>query len=116
MEIVLKNRGHAHSSAKGEHVNINLARAASLRVCGDTAGVELICREGTAWVTLEGDSRDHVLLAGDRFGIQAHRLALVTSLTESAQLDVVLAKRSTANLSLGPSGGARYSFGGVPCP
>src|SRR5687768_14888390 len=43
----------------------------------DAADVQLACREGTVWLTLDGDLRDYVLEPGDRFITQEHRRALV---------------------------------------
>lgn len=55
---------------------LRLAHQATYSVA-DAAGVQLACREGTVWVTLDNDPRDYVLEAGDSFMTQEHRRALV---------------------------------------
>lgn len=43
----------------------------------DAAGLELSCREGSVWITLDNDPRDIVLEAGQCFSTTEHRRALV---------------------------------------
>jgi hypothetical protein len=49
----------------------------------DAAGVQIACREGTVWLTLDGDPRDIVLEAGEAFTTPEHRHALVYALQPS---------------------------------
>lgn len=49
----------------------------------DAAGVQIACREGTVWLTLDGDPRDIVLEAGEVFTTPQHRHALVYALQPS---------------------------------
>lgn len=43
----------------------------------DAAGLEFCCREGSVWVTLDGDPRDYILEAGESFTTAEHRRAVV---------------------------------------
>jgi hypothetical protein len=43
----------------------------------DAFGLELVCREGSLWVTLDGDDTDYVLEAGDTFSTRLHRRMVV---------------------------------------
>ncbi|MFL5145336.1 MAG: DUF2917 domain-containing protein [Microvirga sp.] len=49
----------------------------------DAAGVEVVCGEGTVWLTLDNDPRDYVLEAGETFTTAEHRPALVYALAPS---------------------------------
>ena len=49
----------------------------------DAAGVQIACREGTVWLTLDGDPRDIVLEAGEAFTTPEHRRALVYAMQSS---------------------------------
>jgi hypothetical protein len=62
--------------------DLNLARHAihSLR---DAAGVQIGCTEGTVWLTLDGDSRDIILEAGEVFAATEHRRALIYAMQPS---------------------------------
>lgn len=62
--------------------NLNLAQRALYSI-PDAAGVELSCREGTVWVTLDNDTRDYVLEAGQSFSTPEHRRALVYAIEPS---------------------------------
>ena len=50
----------------------------------DAAGVQILCREGSLWVTLDGDPRDIVLDAGESFTPDEHRRALIYALAPSS--------------------------------
>lgn len=45
-------------------------------------------RQGTLWLTIDGDPDDRVLAAGDRFALPAHSRALVQALDVPACLTV----------------------------
>ena len=51
----------------------------------DAAGVDLVCREGSLWITLDNDTRDIVLEAGGRFTTPEHRRAVIYAM-EPARL------------------------------
>lgn len=44
------------------------------------AGVQLTCREGSVWITLDNDPRDFVLEAGETFRTEESRPALIYAL------------------------------------
>lgn len=46
----------------------------------DAAAVALECQEGSLWITVDHDTRDTVLQAGQRFTGSSHRHALVYAL------------------------------------
>lgn len=49
----------------------------------DAADIQIGCIEGTVWLTLDGDTRDIVLEAGEAFTTQEHRRALIYALQPS---------------------------------
>ena|SRR5688500_3398023 len=49
----------------------------------DAAGIQIGCTEGTVWLTLDGDSRDIILEAGEVFAATEHRRALIYALQPS---------------------------------
>jgi hypothetical protein len=61
---------------------LTLAHQAMFSV-SDAAGVQIACREGCLWVTLDGDPRDIVLDAGESFQAAEHRHALIYALAPS---------------------------------
>lgn len=63
--------------------DLALAHAAIFEVT-DAAGVQISCREGSLWLTLDGDARDIVIAAGESFTATEHRRALVYALTPSS--------------------------------
>lgn len=58
---------------------IELARR-SLHRLPDAAGLHIRCHSGTVWLTLDHDSRDIVLEAGDSFATPEHRRGLIFAL------------------------------------
>ncbi|OOG39689.1 DUF2917 domain-containing protein [Polaromonas sp. A23] len=69
--------------------DLSLAHQAMFSV-SDAAGVQILCREGSVWVTLDNDPRDIVLDAGDSFLTTEHRRALIYAMEPSA-LSLVVA-------------------------
>jgi hypothetical protein len=69
----------------------------------DAAGVQILCREGSVWVTLDNDTRDIVLDAGESFLTTEHRRALIYAMEQSS-LSLVVAPSVVA---AHPSGRAR---------
>ena len=49
----------------------------------DAAAVQLECHRGSLWITVDHDTRDTVLQAGERFTSASHRHALVYALESS---------------------------------
>lgn len=50
----------------------------------DAAGVEIVCRTGALWITLDNDPRDIVVEAGERFCTTEHRPAIIYALKPSS--------------------------------
>lgn len=70
-----------------KQLNLSLAHEAMFSVA-DAAGVQVICREGSLWVTVDKDLRDIVLAAGENFTTPQHRRVLIFAL-QSASLSLV---------------------------
>lgn len=64
-------------------LDLSLPHQAMFNV-SDAAGVQIVCRAGSLWVTLDGDPRDIVLDAGERFMATEHRRALIYAMAPSA--------------------------------
>jgi hypothetical protein len=63
--------------------DLSLVRQAVF-VVSDAAGVQITCRKGSLWVTLDDDPRDIVLDAGDSFMTTEHRRALIYAMASSS--------------------------------
>jgi hypothetical protein len=64
----------------------------------DAAGVEMACGEGAVWLTLDNDSQDYVLEAGDTFMTGEHRRALLYALAP-ARIDFVACHSRKATMA-----------------
>lgn len=58
------------------HYELSLA-ARGLFEIPDISGVQVVCRRGALWITLDHDPRDIVLEAGETFFSTEHRRAIV---------------------------------------
>lgn len=65
-----------------QHFDLNLERSALFNL-PDAAGVQIVCREGNVWITLDDDLRDYVLEAGDTFVNAEHKRALIYAMRPS---------------------------------
>lgn len=61
---------------------LSLAHQAMFKV-SDAAGVQIVCRKGSLWITLDGDTQDIVLGAGDCLIAAEHCGALIYALAPS---------------------------------
>jgi hypothetical protein len=68
---------------ESDRFDLALARQ-SVFTLRDAAGLEIRCREGSVWITLDNDPRDIVLEAGATFHTPEHRRALVYGLEASS--------------------------------
>lgn len=50
----------------------------------DAAGLQMTCREGSLWITLDNDTRDIVLSAGESFLTTQHRRAIIYAMGPSS--------------------------------
>lgn len=62
---------------KGDHLTLNGAR-----------GARLTCVNGTAWITVDRDAQDVVMLPGDSFVVSSERSVLVGPLFGAVTLDL----------------------------
>ena len=62
-----------------EERTVRLATGRSLRV-RDAAGRTVTCCAGTVWITQEGDLRDVILQAGERFTLDRPGVAIICAL------------------------------------
>lgn len=58
---------------------VELPRRAMLKL-PDAAAVQIECRSGSLWITLDGDPRDFIVEAGEHFSTDAHAQAIVYAL------------------------------------
>jgi hypothetical protein len=65
-----------------DQAQLSLPRRGLLRL-PDAAGVQIACRSGALWITLDDDPRDFVIEAGERFSTDEHRTAIVYALRPS---------------------------------
>lgn len=65
-----------------KHFDLNLEHRALFNL-PDAAGVQIVCREGSVWITLDNDLRDYVLEAGDSFTNTEHKRALIYAMRPS---------------------------------
>lgn len=72
----------------------------------DAAGLLMTCREGSLWITLDNDTRDIVLSAGERFLATQHRRAIIYAMGPSS-LSLELAPATQAARRTGKAGGSR---------
>lgn len=52
----------------------------------DAAGQRMHCKSGTVWITLDHDTRDVILEAGESFSTPEHKRALVFALSPARLL------------------------------
>lgn len=65
-----------------DQAQLSLPRRGLLRL-PDAAGVQIACRSGALWITLDHDQRDFVIEAGERFSTDQHQQAIVYALRPS---------------------------------
>lgn len=70
-------------NTKPSPFDLTLAHKAMFSV-SDASGVQIACRSGSLWITLDDDPRDVVLDAGDSFLTTEHRRALIYAMEESS--------------------------------
>lgn len=63
--------------------DLTLAHKALFTV-SDAAGVNIICKSGSVWITLDNDTRDIVLSTGESFISTEHRRAIIYALESSS--------------------------------
>jgi hypothetical protein len=74
-------------------------------------GVTVVCLRGELWLTQDGDSRDLVLHAGDRFTVDHAGVTLVSALRASSLSVEMPVETSALRQSLGTR--ARMAISGV---
>lgn len=63
--------------------DVSLAHQGMFSVA-DAAGLKMTCREGSLWITLDNDTRDIVLSAGESFLTTQHRRAIIYAIGPSS--------------------------------
>ena len=71
------------STPANNQLDLALAHQAMFTV-PDASGVQIVCREGSLWITLDNDPRDIVLMPGESFITTEHRRALIYAMHSSA--------------------------------
>lgn len=74
---------------------VSLAHQAMFSV-SDAAGVQILCHQGSLWVTLDNDTRDIVVDAGSSFLTTEHRRALIYAIEPSSLSLVVVSPVAAA--------------------
>ena len=90
-----------------ENAAIELDPAQSLRLKG-AAGVRIVCRSGTVWVTQEGVLRDDFLRPGEALTLRSRGVTLVQAMGRasiSIEARSPLGVAATATLSVLPVAG-----------
>ena len=90
------------ASLHPERFDLGLQREAMFGV-PDAAGIDIVCRTGIVWITLDGDPRDIVLEAHDRFTTSEHRRALIYAMQPSCisvQAPITASRRRSAGHGL----------------
>lgn len=72
----------------------------------DAAGLQMICREGSLWITLDHDTRDIVLSAGECFLTTQHRRAIIYAIGHSS-LSLAMAPAAPSGRPAGKASPAR---------
>ena len=112
----------ATSTATNHAAPVELPRRAMLKL-PDAAAVQIECRSGSLWITLDNDSRDFIVEAGESFSAAAHTPAIVYALQAAVLL--VQAQRPAApspamlpalSPSLAPAAAARRPHAATPRP
>jgi hypothetical protein len=98
------NALHAAHTASHNASAVDLPRRAMLKL-PDAAAVDIECRSGSLWITLDEDPRDFIVEAGERFSTNAHTPAIVYAL--HAAVVLVHPQRPAAPSSAAASGRPR---------
>ena len=83
---------------------VELPRRAMLKL-PDAAAVQIECRSGSLWITLDGDPRDFIVEAGETFSTPARTPAIVYAL-QAAVLLVQAQRPAAPSPALAPAGPA----------
>lgn len=70
-----------------DQASLHLPRGGLIRLT-DATGTLVACLSGAVWITIDGDRRDIVLEAGDRFTIDRQGLAVVCAIAGPASVEV----------------------------
>ena len=70
------------SAGNTNPISLNLQRQALVNV-PDAGDVRIACAEGAVWITLDNDTRDIVIEAGETFSTPEHRRAVIYALKPS---------------------------------
>jgi hypothetical protein len=93
------------STPLSSQFDLSLAHQGMFSVA-DAAGLQMTCREGSLWITLDNDTRDIVLSAGECFLTTQHRRAIIYAIGPSS-LSLALAPVASSLRRTGKSGQAR---------
>lgn len=93
------------STPLSSQFDLSLARQGMFSVA-DAAGLQMTCREGSLWITLDNDTRDIVLSAGECFLTTQHRRAIIYAMGPSS-LSLELVPAAQAGRRTGKAGGSR---------
>jgi hypothetical protein len=63
-------------------VDMCLSRDQVFKMNGDKRGIQIVCQEGSLWVTQADDPKDYVLVGGDRFIVTKPGLVVIQGVLE----------------------------------
>ena len=92
------------STPPSSQFDLSLAHQGMFSVA-DAAGLHITCREGSLWITLDHDTRDIVLSAGESFLATQHRRAIIYAIGP-ASLSLQLAPAAPSVRRTGKAGQA----------
>ena len=93
------------STPPSSQFDLSLAHQGMFSVA-DAAGLQMTCREGSLWITLDHDTRDIVLSAGESFLTTQHRRAIIYAIGPSS-LSLEMAPAAPSARRTGQAGQAR---------
>ena len=85
-------------------MEILLGRDESFTIAENGKGILVVCREGALWITQAGDTRDHLLNAGERYIVRGSGVVVIEAL-RPAELRIERPEESFRPVRISPATG-----------